>query len=136
MFWLFCWSPVPNMCNSMAIHECHFQPFCIHTSSGANEGLQVFILLNVCVGITWYAPNAQDWMVKTCKSWFEWGFPTLDFLLQAIKCDPIPHGLSPKLDQVSFDHFVTKSHTHHLKCMNSYKCDICDEHHPHELMEN
>ncbi len=62
-------------------------------------------------------------------------FPLWIFLLQAIKCDPIPHGPSPKLDQVSFGHF-TKSHAHYLKCMNSYKCDICDEHHPHELMEN
>jgi len=31
----------------------HLKPFHIHTSSGVDEELEVFILLNACVGITW-----------------------------------------------------------------------------------
>jgi hypothetical protein len=31
----------------------HLKPFHIHTSSGVDEGLKVFILLDACVGITW-----------------------------------------------------------------------------------
>ncbi len=40
--------------------SCHLQPFHIHTLSGANEGLQVFVLFNPCVGIMWDVPNAPQ----------------------------------------------------------------------------
>jgi hypothetical protein len=31
----------------------HLKPFHIHTSSGVDEDLKVFILFDACVGITW-----------------------------------------------------------------------------------
>jgi hypothetical protein len=45
---------------SICAISCHLQPFHIHTLSGANEGLQVFVLFNACVGIMWDVPNAPQ----------------------------------------------------------------------------
>jgi hypothetical protein len=57
------WTPIPNMC-----HPTPFSSFfCIHVLGGVDEGLQVSILLYVCVAIVWEAPNVQTKCPRVAK---------------------------------------------------------------------